>query len=49
VKIWLDDERDPRAWVPSKPWHRKESSVDDWTWIHSAWAAILFLANRLRG
>ena len=47
MKIWLDDERDPHAWLPSKPWYADGiAGLDEWVWVRSAWEAISLLARR---
>lgn len=47
MKIWLDDERDPREWLPSKPWYAGGiDGLEEWIWVRSAWEAISLLARR---
>jgi hypothetical protein len=45
MKLWLDDERDPAAWLPSMRWFRDRdpAELDEWTWVKTAPETIALL------
>ncbi|MEX0754712.1 MAG: cyclic-phosphate processing receiver domain-containing protein [Actinomycetota bacterium] len=47
LKVWLDDERDPREWLPSIRWWqgRDAAELGDWVWVQTAPEAIRMLAT----
>lgn len=42
MKLWLDDERDPRDWLPSIRWFRGRDlrELEEWIWVKTAPKAI---------
>lgn len=48
MKLWLDDERDLKEWLPGMPWMRGRptSDFEGWTWMRTAGDAIELLAAR---
>lgn len=47
TKLWLDDERDPREWLPHMRWMRGRPSedFDGWVWVKTAQEAITLIAT----
>jgi len=47
TKLFLDDGRDPREWLPHMGWFRGRdlAELDGWIWVRSAPEAIDFLAG----
>ena len=45
MKVWLDDIRDPRGWLPSVRWFRGRDvdELGEWTWARTAPEAIALL------
>ena len=45
MKVFLDDERDPREWLPDMGWWRGRdpSDLDEWVWARTAPEAVAFL------
>jgi hypothetical protein len=45
VRLFLDDERDPREWLPDMRWFRGRdlAELDEWVWAKSAPEAIRIL------
>jgi Cyclic-phosphate processing Receiver domain len=48
TKVFLDDERDPRVWLPHMRWFRGRdlAELEDWTWATTAPEAIAILETR---
>jgi hypothetical protein len=48
MRIWVDDERDPRQWLPHIRWFRGRDlkELDEWVWVKSAQDAIALLASQ---
>lgn len=47
TKLWLDDERDPREWLPHMRWMRGRPAEDfeAWVWAKTAQEAITLLGT----
>jgi hypothetical protein len=47
MRIWVDDEREPREWLPHIRWFRGRDlkELDEWLWVTSAWDAIALLES----
>ncbi len=47
MKLWLDDERDPREWLPFMGWFsgRPEVELDEWVWVKTAPEAVALIAR----
>lgn len=45
VRMFLDDERDPREWLPNMRWFRGRdmAELDEWVWVKTAPDAIRVL------
>ena len=45
TKLWLDDERDPRDWLPKIRWMRGRPPEDfeGWVWVKTAQEAIALI------
>lgn len=46
MMLWLDDERDPREWLPHMSWFRgREDELDHWIWAKTASEGIAALRD----
>jgi hypothetical protein len=47
VRVWLDDERDPREWLPNVRWFRNRNPEEmaQWMWARTAQEAIALLES----
>jgi hypothetical protein len=47
MRLWVDDERDPREWLPHIRWARDRDpkELDKWAWVKTAQDAIALLAS----
>jgi hypothetical protein len=45
TRLWLDDERDPREWLPDISWMRGRSAEDfeGWVWVQTAHEAMALI------
>ena len=45
MRLWVDDERSPREWLPHIRWFRGRDlkELDEWVWVKSASDAIRLL------
>ncbi len=45
TKLWLDDARDPRDWLPAMGWFRDthQAELEEWLWVRTAPEAIASL------
>jgi len=47
MRIWVDDERPPREWLPHIRWFRGRDleELDEWVWVKTAQQAIAHLKS----
>ena len=45
ARLFLDDERDPREWLPDMRWFRgrDHNELDEWAWVRTAHEALRIL------
>lgn len=47
MRLWVDDQRSPRDWLPHIRWFRERDpgELDDWLWVKTAQEAITHLES----
>lgn len=47
MRLWLDDQRSPREWLPNIRWFRGRDlkELDEWLWVKTAQEAIAHLES----
>ena len=47
MRLWLDDQRSPREWLPHIRWHRGRDpgELDEWLWAKTSQQAVALLES----